>query len=55
MTKAPIDLSAQSCRQQAVNCRETAEATMTPPHRIMLEHIADTWERIASDIDKANQ
>ena len=26
---------------------------MIPAHRVMLEHIADTWERIAVDIEGA--
>jgi hypothetical protein len=32
--------------------RKVAEQTMTAAHRIMLEHIADTWDRIAADIDE---
>jgi hypothetical protein len=27
---------------------------MTPPQRVMLEHIADTWMRIAGEIDRAD-
>ena len=49
--KPPKRLTADACRQQAVNCRVVARDTMTASHRIMLEHIADTWERIAVDID----
>ena len=44
-------LDAKACREQASNCRTVAEQTMTPAHRIMLEHIADTWLRIAADIE----
>ena len=46
------NLDAAACRQQAENCRVLAEKVMTPAHRIMLEHIADTWLRIATDIDE---
>ena len=52
MAKIEPNLSAKNCRQQATNCRKLAEQVMTPAHRIMLEHIADTWDRIAGDIDK---
>ena len=49
--KPPKRLTADACRQQAVNCRVVARDTMTASHRLMLEQIADTWERIALDID----
>ena len=29
-----------------------AKKTMIEEHRIMLQRMADTWERIASDIDR---
>ena len=45
-----LELTAAQCHEQAVACRSLAENVMTPPHRVMLEHIADTWERIAGDI-----
>ena len=44
------NLDAAACHQQAENCRVLAEKAMTPAHQIMLEHIADTWLRIAADI-----
>ena len=44
------NLDVAACRQQAKNCRALAEKVMTPAHRVMLEHIADTWDRIAVDI-----
>ena len=56
MAKVPLKLlSARACRKQAAECRKAAKSTMTKQRRIMLEHIADTWLRIAADIDKANQ
>jgi hypothetical protein len=44
------ELTANQCDSQARDCRALAEQAMRQPHRVMLEHIADTWERIASDI-----
>jgi hypothetical protein len=49
------DLTAKSTREQAASCRRLAEKVMTPAHRVMLEHIADTWDRIGADIDNNNQ
>jgi hypothetical protein len=48
-------LNAETCRKQAANCLEAAKSVMSPSHRIMLEHIAETWERIAAEIDKRNE
>jgi hypothetical protein len=50
MAKAPQNLTPKACREQAANCKKAAKNAMTPAHRIMLEHIADTWLRIAVDI-----
>ncbi len=51
MAQAPIvNLTKEACQEQATNCRTVAEQVMTPAHRVMLEHIADTWDRIAADI-----
>jgi len=56
MAKTPAKaLTATACRKQAEECRKAAKSTMTRPQRVMLEHIADTWLRIAAEIDKANQ
>jgi hypothetical protein len=48
-------LTMKDCQEQAANCRKAAMQVMTSAHRIMLEHIADTWDRIAADIHNANQ
>ena len=45
------DLTTEQCQQQATNCRLLAEKAMTDAHRVMLEHIAGTWDRIAADIE----
>jgi hypothetical protein len=56
MAEAPkAKLTMENCQEQAANCRKVAVQVMTPAHQIMLEHIADTWDRIAADIHKANQ
>lgn len=46
------ELTAEQCAAQATRCRELGRQTMNPPHRIMLEHIAATWERIGIDIQR---
>ena len=51
--RKPLD--AESCRNQAANCLMTANSVMSPSHRIMLEHIAETWERIAAEIEKRDR
>ena len=45
------DLNADQCKTQATRCRELAKHVMTDSHRVMLEHIAATWDRIAADIE----
>ena len=50
MDAKTVNLDVAACRQQAENCCALAEKVMTPAHRVMLEHIADTWDRIAVDI-----
>jgi hypothetical protein len=52
MAKARQNLTRKACREQAANCKKEAKNVMTPAHRIMLEHIADTWLRIAVDIEE---
>jgi hypothetical protein len=46
------ELTIEQCATQASQCRELGRQTMSPPHRIMLEHIARTWERIGIDIQR---
>jgi hypothetical protein len=56
MAKALFDPpTAKACREQAAKCRKAAESKVTESERIMLEHNADTWLRIAAEIDKVNQ
>jgi len=43
-------LTADLCRTKAKECLYLAQQTMTQSHRIMLEHIAETWYRIADSL-----
>lgn len=47
--EAQSPLSAAECRAQAGKCRALVRQAKTEPQRIMLAHIAETWERIAAD------
>jgi hypothetical protein len=48
-------LSAADCKAKADDCREMARLALKPEHRIMLQHMAETWDRIASDVSDNNQ
>jgi hypothetical protein len=39
------------CIIQAEECRHLAHGALSSEHRIMMHHIAETWERIATDIE----
>jgi hypothetical protein len=43
-------LTADLCRAKAKDCRDLAQQTLSQSHRIMLEHIAGTWVRIADSL-----
>lgn len=43
-------LTSDQCRKQADMCREMARVAISPAHRTMLEHMAETWIRIAQDV-----
>ena len=46
--------TAVECRQKAKECRDMAKHSTRQEHRIMLQHMADTWERIAIDMEGEN-
>ena len=48
---ADLILTQVQCRDQATACRLLADKVMTDAHRVMLQHIAATWDRIAADIE----
>lgn len=41
-----MDLTTDECRTKAEECRAMAEQAIQADHRVMLLHIAETWERI---------
>ncbi len=45
-------LNSEEATFKAFECREMAKRAITPEHRAMLEHMAETWNRIAEDINK---
>jgi hypothetical protein len=47
MSDTTKQLTADQSRSKAEECRGLAQVAAKPEHRIMLQHIADTWERIA--------
>jgi hypothetical protein len=46
-------LTVQLCQQNAEACRELRLHTDQARARVMLEHIAGTWERIAACLEEA--
>jgi hypothetical protein len=45
-------LNPLDCIVHADDCRRMALTTLRRDHRIMLTHMAETWERIAADIEQ---
>ena len=43
-------LTRNECLAKAKECRELARFSRVQEHRIMLEHMAQTWERIAGSL-----
>jgi hypothetical protein len=48
--KKPITY--EECQTHAAECRALAERASSPSDKIMLEHMAETWERVCADIKK---
>jgi hypothetical protein len=46
--------TAEVCRERAAECRQMARVASQPSHEIMLNHMAETWERIALDVENNN-
>jgi hypothetical protein len=55
MADHPKRLTADQCRAKADECRELARVASNAEHRIMLQHMADTWDRIAGDVSDHQQ
>jgi hypothetical protein len=47
------DKEPEECHAKVGECREMAKRASNPSHRIMLEHMAETWERICVELGKA--
>jgi hypothetical protein len=43
-------LTAADAQAKATDCRQMAEHALKPEHRTMLEHMAETWERLAKNL-----
>ena len=50
MISTPNQLTTDLCRTKAVECLNLARQAVSNSHRIMLEHIAETWYRIADSL-----
>ena len=55
MPETKRSLTDAECLQKALECRQLAKSTNNVAHRTLLEHMADTWGRIAADIMKASR
>jgi hypothetical protein len=42
-------------KMRSLTAKEAAKRVSEPPHEVMPEHMAETWERIATEIDKTTQ
>ena len=47
-------LSVEEAKAKVIECREMAKRDVNPEHRVMLEHMAGTWERIARTLEKGH-
>ena len=45
-------LTLEEARRKVAECREMAGRVIYPEHRVMLEHMAETWERIARTLER---
>ena len=48
-------LTPDQCRAKATECLEMAAFARDTSHKIMLQHMAETWERIANDVSAHQQ
>ena len=56
MAQEPSErLTAAEARAKAAECRGLAQHAIYPERRIMLEHIAETWERIVAAMATATK
>ena len=43
----------EECRKQATNCRDMAEAAVSPLAKARFEELARTWTLLANDLEQA--
>ena len=48
-------LTATDARDKASECRDMARRVQKPEHRVMLEDMAETWERLAIKLGEATE
>ena len=44
-------MTAERAREKVAECTDMADHSRVIAHQIMLRHMAETWERIAKDIE----
>ena len=47
-------LTAEEAKAKISECRSLAQRATNPEHRTMLDHMAETWERIAKSLQREN-
>ena len=52
MNVEPRPLTLEECHAKAAEVRALARRAVASEHRIMLEHMAETWDRICEDIKR---
>jgi hypothetical protein len=50
MAPEKTDLDAEFCHEKAAECRRLASASKSPPIQTMLDHVAESWLRIAREL-----
>jgi len=51
MTNEPTRVDAEEARARAAECREEAKRSPKREHKIIMEHVAQTWDRIAKSLE----
>jgi len=55
MDRTASPLSIALCKAKAAECRDLAREADQESHRVMLEHVANTWERIGDTLQLGNK
>jgi len=45
-------LTLEECHAKIAECRSMAQRASQQDHRVMLNHMAETWQRICEDLSK---